>query len=171
MRDLEKIAQQIANQSPPPVHLWQPDNEGEIDIRVDSNGFWYHEGDRIVRDKLVRLFASILWAEGDQYFLVTPAEKLKIQVEDVPYLIHQAERVDQSWLVTTNTHEQVIVGDDHPVRLQPHKSQQLPYVRIRYDLWARLNRSVYFQWVEEAMEASSDEKLYLNSGTYRFFLA
>lgn len=171
MKELDKIAQQIADQPQPPVHCWQPQHEGEIDIRIDHNGFWYHQGERIVRDKLVRLFASILWSKDDQYFLVTPAEKLRIQVEDVPYLIHQAEKIDQAWLVTTNTHEQVIVGDQHPVRLQSYKSQQLPYVRIRYDLWARINRSIYFQWVEEAMQTSSDDKLFLISGSYQILLA
>ena len=170
MNRLDKIAEQIATQSQPPVHLWQPERKGEIDIQIDSNGFWYHEGDRIVRDKLVRLFASILWAEDDDYFLVTPAEKLRIQVEDVPYLINQAENVDGAWLVTTNTHEQVIVGDEHPVCLKTYKEQALPYVCIRYDLWARLNRSVYFQWVEEALENADGDDLMLTSGGYGFCL-
>jgi len=171
MKKLDNIVRQIAEQSRPPVHLWQPEYEGEIDILIDNNGFWYHEGDRIVRDKLVRLFASILWAEDDEYFLVTPVEKLRIQVEDVPYLVHQAEKVEQSWLVTTNTHEQVIVSEDCPVCLRMYKSQALPYVRIRYDLWARLNRSVYFQWVEEALECATGESLSLSSGAYQILLA
>jgi len=175
MNELDKIVKQldIDAKSQPPVDLWRPKHHGEIDIRIDGNGFWYHEGDRILRDKLVRLFASILWFEGDQYFLVTPVEKLRIQVVDVPYLIHQAQRIDGSWLVTTNTHEQVIIGDDHPVRLQSYKSQDLPYVHIRYDLWARINRSVYFQWVEEAMDSAKQDssKLGLVSGSYEIELA
>ncbi len=172
---LDDIAQQIEAQSQPPVHLWQPEHVGEIDIVIDANGFWFHEGERIMRDPLVRLFASILWAEDKEHYLVTPVEKLKIQVEDAPYVINQAEKVDSAWVVTTNTHEQVIVGEKHPIELRKYQGQALPYVRIRYDLWARINRSVYFQWVSEALEYGEEhnkpKSVSLNSGNYRFTLS
>lgn len=171
MNRLEHIAEQISLQSQPPVHLWKPGNRGAIDIKIDTNGFWFHEGEPILRDKLVALFASILWFENDQHFLVTPAEKLAIDVADVPYIIHQMEKVDGHWVAITNTHEQVIISDDHPVTLREFQGHWLPYVNIRYDLWARLNRSVYYQWVVEAMDlAGESSDLWLKSGEYRFRL-
>jgi hypothetical protein len=171
MNRLEHIAEQISLQSQPPVHLWKPDNVGEIDIRIDVNGQWFHEGEPILRDKLVALFASILWFENDQHYLVTPAEKLAIEVADTPYIIHQMEQVDDSWIAVTNTHEQVIIGEQHPVALREFQDQWLPYVNVRYDVWARLNRSIYYQWVVEAMDIAGDnEALWLNSGSYRFRL-
>ncbi len=177
MSKLDEIVSQIEAQSTPPVHLWKPASIGEIDIHIDSNGFWYHQGDRIVRDQLVQLFASILWCEAEQYFLVTPQEKLKIKVDDVPYVIQQAGLVENSWLVTTNTHEQVIINEQHPVALRQYKNQLLPYVRIRYELWARVNRSVYFQWVTQALEQQADDQqaiqgaVSLLSGDYHFALS
>lgn len=172
MTRLEEIANQIDAQRQPPVHLWKPNNIGTIDMRIDSNGFWFHEGDPILRDKLVNLFASILWFEDGQHYLVTPVEKLSIDVEDTPFLIHQMERVDDTWVAVTNTHEQIIVGDENPVILREYKGHWLPYVNVRYDLWARLNRSVYYQWVSEALELAGDhtDELWLQSGNYRFRL-
>jgi hypothetical protein len=171
MNRLEHIAEQISLQQQPPVHLWTPDNVGVIDIKIDSNGFWFHEGEPILRDKLVGLFASILWFENNQHYLVTPVEKLAIDVIDVPFVIHQMEHVGDTWVAVTNTHEQVIIGDQHPVALREFQGQWLPYVNVRYDLWARLNRSVYYQWVTHAMELAGDsDELWLSSGTYRFRL-
>jgi len=173
MTRLDEIAKQIEEHQQPPVHLWKPKAQGSIDMRIDSNGFWFHEGEPISREKLVNLFASILWFEDKQYYLVTPAEKLVIEVEDTPFIVHQMERVEETWVAVTNTHEQIIISDKNPVTLREYKGQWLPYVNVRYDLWARLNRSVYYQWVTEAMELAGDddEELWLESGAYRFRLS
>ncbi len=170
MTRLDQIAQQIKNNSQPPVHLWSPAECGEIDIRIDAQGQWFHEGELISRDALVALFASILWAEDGQYYLVTPAEKLLITVADVPYVIHQAQYLEGAWVAVTNTHEQVIISADNPVQLRQYEGNWLPYVRLRYDLWARVNRSIYYQWVDMALD-SGDEALCLNSNGYQFAVA
>lgn len=173
MNRLKEITEQIGQQSQPPVHLWKPDTVGEIDIRIDAQGFWFHEGDPISREPMVRLFASILWFEDGQHYLVTPAEKLAISVEDSAYVVHQMEHVEQTWVAVTNTHEQVIVGSDHPVELREFQDQWVPYINIRYQLWARINRSIYYQWVSEAMrdQASEGAPLILTSGDYQFEVA
>ena len=156
MSRLKDLAEQIGKEKMPPVHLWQPENVGEIDIRIDAQGFWFHEGDPIAREELVKLFASILWHEGGQHYLVTPVEKLAIEVADSPYLIHQMEHVNEqdqeAWVAVTNTHEQLIVSQEHPVELRKYQEQWVPYINVRYDLWARVNRSIYYQWVSAAME-------------------
>lgn len=152
MQRLKEIAQQIGQQSQPPVHSWKPEQLGEIDIHIDSQGAWCHEGEPIVRDSLVRLFASILWHEGEHTYLVTPIEKLRIQVDDVPFVVHQMELVDHAWVAVINTHEQVIIGRDNPVELRQYNGQWVPYLNVRYDLWARVNRSIYVQWVNQAVK-------------------
>jgi len=68
----------------PPVHLWNPPFCGDIDIQIDREGLWFHEGTRITRQPLVNLFSSVLKREADEYFLVTPAEKCRIQVKVAP---------------------------------------------------------------------------------------
>ena len=174
MDRLTQIELEINSQSSPPVHAWKPEETGNIDICIDINANWYHEGEIIVRDKLVVLFSTILWFENGDHYLVTPVEKLKIDVVDVPFMVHQMECANNFWVVTTNTHESVIVGADHPVELRQFSGQWVPYVKIRYDLWARLNRSQYVQWVELALElrdTSGSKKLELSSGDYVFEVA
>lgn len=173
MNRLKQIAAQIDDQSLPPVHLWKPDHVGDIDIHIDSNGAWFHEGAPILRDKLVQLFATILWHEHGQHYLVTPAEKLAIRVDDAAFVIHQMEQVDDSWVVITNTHESIIVGEQNPVQLRQYEGQWVPYVNIRYDLWGRVNRSLFFQWVETALETQDSESapLVLSSQGYSFEVA
>lgn len=170
MSRLEQIAKQIEQNALPPVHLWTPDLVGEIDIHIDAQGFWFHEGESISRESLVRLFSSILWCENGRHFLITPVEKLEIRVDDAAYVVHQMESANEAWIATTNTHEQVIIGKNHPVELRQYKQQWVPYVNIRYDLWARVNRSIYYQWVEAAMERD-EHALALISNGYEFIVA
>jgi len=172
MSRLKEIADRIGEQKQPPVHLWNPDVIGEVDIRIDFQGEWFHEGTPITREPLKRLFASILWHEAGRYYLVTPVEKLQIQVDDSPFVIHQMERLDGAWVAVTNTHESLIIGLEHQVELRNFRSQWLPYVNVRYDLWARVNRSIYYQWVEEAMESWTEgSPLVLTSRDYVFEVA
>ena len=88
---LEGIEQQLGkrrNFDAPPLHLWQPALSGDIAIRITAEGDWYHEGGKIERDALVRLFASILRREDDgEYYLVTPGEKWRIVVELHPLMV------------------------------------------------------------------------------------
>ena len=76
-------------------------------------------------------------------------------------------------MAESNLHEQIIIGDDHPVELREYKDQWVPYINVRYDLWARVNRSIYYQWVNEAMELQPDNAgaLKLNSHGYEFEVA
>lgn len=174
MQRLDEIQKQIAGQSQPPVDKWKPDHVGEIDIEIDAQGFWFHEGDPIQRFELVKLFASILWHEDKQYYLVTPVEKLRIRVADVPFLAQQMELIDGAWVATTNTQDRVVVGADHPVELRDFAGQPIPFLRVRYDLWARLSRAVYYQWVTAAMDEADFEEgkiLKLTSGEYSFALS
>ena len=173
MHKLKDIVKQIEGQKYPPVHLWHPKDIGEIDIKIDATGHWFHEGQAIERDKLVCLFASILWFEDGSHFLVTPVEKLKIVVEDVPFIIHQAEIIDGVWALVTNTHDQLLVGQSHTVELREYLGQWVPYVHVRYDLWARLNRSIYYEWVNQAMDSQEnvEDRLLLSSGDYEFEVA
>src|SRR5689334_11548651 len=93
---LEGLAQEARKQAPgrglPPVHLWNPAHSGEIDIVIRPDGSWWHEGARISREALVRLFSTVLRKDPDGYWLVTPVEKMRIKVEDAPFL---ATRVDR----------------------------------------------------------------------------
>jgi hypothetical protein len=88
IRGLDALsAADMPRRAPAPVDNWHPDIEGPIDIRIDLDGSWFHEGQPIRRAALVALFASILRREADgRHVLVTPAEKRFITVEDVAFV-------------------------------------------------------------------------------------
>ena len=136
----------------PPVHLWNPPHCGEIDIRIARNGLWFHEGTPIGREALVRLFASVLRKDPDGYHLVTPVEKMKIAVEDAPFIAVRVDRVGESLVFTTNVGDVVEAGPEHPLRIarDAGTGEPQPYVHIRRGLEARLSRPVFYELVEMA---------------------
>lgn len=150
----ERLLQQKEEKRLPPVDQWHPEREAEIDIRIAADGTWYHEGGAIRRQSLVELFASILRREGDQYFLVTPGEKLAIEVEDVPFQVVQLECSgsgdSQRLLFKTATGDTVLADQAHPLEVEQPDSEPAPYVLVRDGMWGRLSRNAYYQLAELA---------------------
>lgn len=138
----------------PPVHLWHPEHCGAIDIRIAANGLWFHEGSPIGREALVRLFSTVLRKDPDGFHLVTPVEKLRITVDDAPFV---AVRVDAGGGVlrfTTNVGDVVEAGPDHPIRVEVDDAngEPRPYVHVRADLEALIARPVFYELSEMAVE-------------------
>lgn len=160
----EHILSQIGQlKGPAPVHEWDPPYCGEMDMRIASDGRWYHEGSPIGRPQLVRLFSSILRKDADGYhYLVTPVEKVRIQVDDCPFVVQlmDVEEVNGEAQITftLNTRETVTADSDHAIEVtvdadnQPH-----PTVHVRDGLWALISRSVFYSLVEVADQKSLDE--------------
>ncbi|MBB3061362.1 DUF1285 domain-containing protein [Microbulbifer rhizosphaerae] len=176
---LQRLQQEFRGH--PPVERWHPELSGDMDLRICRDGRWVHEGTEIQRQSLVRLFASILKREGDEYFLVTPVEKWRIQVEDVPFIATQVaigrERNRELLLFTTNTGDVVPLDHGHPFQLNPfgEPPQPVPYIEVRDGLQARLSRDVYYQLVEWAEDVPVEEKntdgqLWIRSAGARFLL-
>lgn len=145
-------------ESQPPIHLWQPELSGDIDIVIRANGDWYHEGGLIERPQLVKLFASILRRESDgQYYLVTPVEKWRLKVEDAPLLIIAMEvsgqgTQQQSIIFTSNIGRLYSLGKQYPLvveYLEPG-GEPAPYLTLDHGLRAKLNRAVFYEVVEYA---------------------
>lgn len=173
--DLAKLQQQLQDQHDklPPVDQWNPAFCGDIDLCIKADGRWFYMGSPIGRLSLVKLFASVLKKESDQYFLVTPVEKIGIQVEDVPFVITQWQQQD-ALILTTQTDDEFVVGENHPIELRQtqYSSSPLPYVKVRKNLWARLHQNVYYQLLEQCVEQQKDGKthLMLHSQNYQFSL-
>ena len=143
----------------PPVHLWHPAHCGEIDIRIRKDGVWFHEGTPIGREALVRLFSTVLRLDPDGYHLVTPVEKMRIQVEDAPFI---AVRVDQEGDVLrflTNVGDTVEAGPDNAIRVEmdPATGAPRPYLHVRRGLEALIARPVFYELVELAVERDTPE--------------
>ena len=136
----------------PPVHLWHPEHCGDIDIVIKRDGTWFHEGTPIGREPLVRLFSTVLRKDPDGFHLVTPVEKMKIAVEDAPFIAVRVDRVGESLVFTTNVGDVVEAGPEHPLRIarDAGTGEPQPYVHIRRGLEARLSRPVFYELVEMA---------------------
>ena len=126
----------------PPVHLWNPDYCGEMDLEIRPDGAWIHEGSPIGRPAMVRLFASVLKREGDRFFLVTPVEKLGIRVIDAPFLAIDADIGADAITFTTNTGDVVTAGPDNAIRVDDRGGEPRPYVHVRRGLDALIDRAV-----------------------------
>jgi hypothetical protein len=137
----------------PPVHLWNPPNVGEIDIVIRKDGSWLHEGGVIGREALVRLFSTVLRKDPDGVYLVTPHEKLRIQVEDAPFVAIRVDREGEALRFLTNVGDEVEAGPDHPIRIAEDASgDPRPYLHVRGGLDALITRPVFYELVEMAQE-------------------
>ncbi|MGI1662451.1 DUF1285 domain-containing protein [Palleronia sp. KMU-117] len=138
----------------PPVHLWNPPFCGDIDMRIARDGTWFYLGTPIGRKELVRLFSTILRRDGDDYFLVTPVEKVGIRVDDAPFVAVDFEVAGtgpgQTLTFTTNTGDRTTAGPDAPIRVahDPITGEPAPYVLVRANLEALIDRKSFYRLVE-----------------------
>ena len=154
----ESLVQAAAEKkkSKPPLHLWNPPFCGDIDIRIAADGSWYHEGTRFQRPALVDLLASILKLEGGEYFLVSPVEKVRIQVEDAPFVAMRYRELHsngQSVLeFETNVGDSFCLDQEHPLRVVVNEQtgEPRPYIMVRDGLEALVHRNVFYQLIEQA---------------------
>ncbi len=141
-------------EGPAPVHLWNPPFCGDLDMRIARDGTWYYLGTPIGRPELVRLFSSILKKEGERYFLVTPVEKVGITVDDAPFVAVDFEGRgkgrDQVLEFVTNVGDRAVAGPDHPIRVErdPETGEPAPYVLIRAELEALIDRKSFYRLVD-----------------------
>lgn len=152
-------AKQAPGRGLPPVHLWNPAHSGEIDIVITADGRWVHEGATINRAPLVRLFSTVLRRDPDGYWLVTPVEKMKITVEDAPFIataLDAGVAADGRPVLrfTTNVGDEVEAGPDHLIRVEidPATDEPRPYLHVRRGLEALISRPVFYELVEMAQE-------------------
>ena len=151
---IAKAALTFKSKGPAPVHLWNPPFCGDLDMRIARDGTWFYLGTPIGRKPLVKLFSSVLRRDGDDYFLVTPVEKVGITVEDAPFVAVDfnvnGEGRQQKITFTTNVDEQIIAGSDNPVRLERDATtgEPSPYVKVRANLEALIDRKSFYRLVD-----------------------
>ena len=147
-------AKAASKKGPPPVHLWNPPFCGDLDMRIARDGTWFYLGTPIGRPGLVKLFSSILRKDGDDYFLVTPVEKVGITVEDAPFVAVDFEALgegrDQVLTFVTHVGDSVTAGPDHPIRVvrDSETGEPSPYVLVRANLEALIDRKSFYRLVE-----------------------
>ncbi len=138
----------------PPVEKWNPPFCGDIDMRIARDGTWFYLGTPIGRPALVKLFSNILWREGDQYFLVTPVEKVGITVDDAPFVAVdfevEGQGRDMRLTFVTRTEDRATAGPEHPIRVDrdPETGEPAPYILIRRNLEALIDRKSFYRLVD-----------------------
>lgn len=181
----------------PPLEKWDPQSVTDMDLIIKANGEWWHEGGKVTRESLVSLFASILWKEDDngttEYFLKTPVQKIRIQVEDAPLLINDVGIINEdntSWLeFTTTTGDVIRLDDAHLITLKTYNSKDndaingvdndarlenqhnaevavRPYMTVRNNLSALISRNTFYHLTDigELSEKGGETILTLQSG-------
>jgi len=168
MLDPEQLSQAVQQAatpgSKPPVHLWNPDFSGDIDIVIAADGQWYHEGDPIRRLPLRALFASILKREGDEYFLVTPVEKWRIQVERQAFCLTQMMELEEDGVFflefRNEIGESVRLDAKHQIWFESYGEQSIPCIAVRDGLNASLSRSVFYELVNLAQDCEGEMQVF-----------
>lgn len=158
---LAEIARLAEENKLPPVETWNPEHCGHSAMRIARDGTWFHEGSPIRRPALVRLFSTILRREADgRYVLVTPAEKLDIDVEDAPFLAvemkSEGEGRARSLAFRLNTGDLVVAGPDQPIRVGEGEHGPRPSIEVRNGLEALITRSVYYELAALALAEAAD---------------
>ncbi len=133
---------------PAPVHLWNPPFCGNIDMRIARDGTWFYNQSPIGRLPMVQLFSSILRRDGEDYFLVTPVEKVGIIVDDAPFLAIRMRMEAEKLIFTTNVEDDVEADQLHPLRFEIEAGGGLkPYILVRDNLWALVKRALFYDLV------------------------
>ena len=155
---LEALLRSQAGKGPAPVEKWHPPYCGDIGMRIRSDGVWLYQGSPIGRMALVKLFASVLRKDADgKHYLVTPAEKVDVGVDDAPFLAVEMEvrgsGPAQSLTFRTNVDDIAEAGPQHPLRfvVEPGSGGLKPYLLVRGRLEALVTRALYYDLVELAV--------------------
>jgi hypothetical protein len=158
LAELQKL---IEERKLPPLESWNPERCGHSGMRIARDGTWFHEGSPINRPEMVRLFSTVLRREPDgSHVLVTPAEKLEIEVESTPFRAVEMRREGQSRnqriAFRLDCGDAVILGPEHPLRIVEKEHGPSPRILVRHGLEAELARPVYYELAEIALSDGSD---------------
>ena len=163
----------------PPVECWDPPYRGDIGMAIKADGTWLYQGSPIARQAMVRLFSRVLRRDADgRHYLVTPAERVDIDVADAPFLAVEMQVEGrgeaQQLIFRTNVDDIVHCGPDNPLHFEEEActSGLKPYILVRRGLRALVTRAVYYDLVELAVPVAADsDALCLWSGGEKFALA
>ena len=172
MISLNELSKQLSEPSKP-FDSWQPSHCGELPIVINDQGEWFYDGSKITRLPMVKLFASVLCKEGAHFYLKTPIEKVTITVEDAPFIIVdwflKKTNEGEALCCIDNLARQWIVCQQQPLQVKNYKGAKVPYLILPFGCSARIARSVFYQWAEQA---ESDELGYfIQSAGEVFYLS
>lgn len=154
---LAQIAELVEQRKLPAIEGWAPQASGDSRMRITADGTWFHNGAPITRPAMVRAFSGLLSRDdAGQHWLVTPFEKLSVEVEDAPFIAVDVVRKDSELAFRLNTDDLVVAGADHALTASGDAEQPALYLHVRRGCMARLNRSTYEQLAQIALDKGED---------------
>ena len=149
----------------PPVDKWNPKFCGDIDMKIMRNGKWFYMGTEIKRPAMVKLFSGILRLDSDNfYYLVTPVEKVRISVEDAPFIAtslisEKKDNINHLYFIT-NVNEKILLTKNNPleIKIDNKTEEPSPYIFVRKNLKALISRSVFYELIKLATKKNIDGK-------------
>lgn len=158
---LADAARLVAEKKLPPVDQWNPTHCGHSEMRIARDGTWFHQGSPIGRTAMVRLFSTVLRREADgSHVLVTPVEKLDIDVEDAAFVALEMKSEgagkDRKIAFRLNTGDLAVADAQHPLIVRQGDDGPRPYLIVRGGLEALISRSVYYEMVAIALEEEAN---------------
>ena len=160
---IAQLAEAVAERRLPPVEQWSPPHIGDSHMAILADGTWMHEGSPIRRPAMVRAFASLLMRDEAGHWLVTPVQKLSIEVEDAAFVVTDMTAREGALAFRLNTDEIVIAGTEHPLVARGDAETPALYLAVRHGCEARLNRSTYEQL---ALAADADWRVTSSGETF-----
>lgn len=149
---LAQIAEAVEARRLPPVESWSPAETGDSHMRIAADGSWWHAGSRITRPAMVRAFSTLLTRdERGEHWLVTPQQKLAIEVEDAAFIAVDCVERGGTLAFRLNTDDIVVADEEHPIQVRGTADSPAAYVTVRGGLEARLDRSTWLQLAEIAL--------------------
>jgi|TARA_B110000967_G_scaffold68356_2_gene70644 hypothetical protein len=167
--DLEKNIVNNSSKKFPPVHLWNPDLCEGQDIRINREGEWFYNNSEIKNQRLIQLFSSVIKKEGNNYFLVTPSEKVPVIVELAPYVIINFDCLEDDVIkLDTNLNYSFYLDKINTTRLIKYNNTQIPLVHVRNSIEGFFNRSTYYKLVDFAINSNfiKGNTLFVPSGKH-----
>ncbi len=151
---VESLIKSIGDNPLPPVDKWNPDYCGELGLTIKSDGQWIYQGTPFTRKRMQILFSRVIKKEGNQYFLVTPVEKLGIDVEWMPFTIVDFDCITSNnknlFVFTDNCQNTIKLIQNEQLSYSQFNGQTLPIIQIRNNLFAGFSRSCYYRLIETA---------------------
>ena len=162
----------LDDDSYPPVENWNPPLCENVSMKIDRSGKWYFMNSPIGRERMVKLFSRVLRKDEDGYYLVTPVEKIKIEVELRPFIIVDYEILgesrEQKIIFKTNTEEIFEVNEEHPIKIEKNinNEEPIPTVLVRKNLEGLLSRNVYYSLIEHSILKEGEYGIYSAGSFY-----
>ena len=171
----KNVAKHIKGSKPAPVHLWNPPFCGDLEIHIDANGRWFYQKSEIKRKRLIQLFANILKKENNNYFLVTPVEKVGIKVDDVPFIANDifiTKVIDGNLIkFQTNVGDFVTLDrlDKFYISFKKETQEPGPYVRVRANLFAKIDRKCFYRLIDLCSNEKYEKKSWFGFWSNKIF--